>query len=266
VSLKEVFARAWRTKRGLGDGWLVNLEPTYNLGLGAVGVVDGDDFRAETTLDRRGVTGLDPDPDQRRSATPWQFQSNDGISVTLSSLGATSGAVAAVGAASWELDVNFGSASGVSIHGTAMWWNGYADLGLVRAGIVDAARDERLHKGESIVVSQQLTGAGLLLLAEGHNASLKATASVDVAPGATPSIGSLSGALGVVHSSGGAQMQRFDDGSVLAGRVLYLGVRGWFWWRRFEAFGVGPVRPDDAEMAIMQPSEGDGDDEYFALV
>src|SRR3954468_9422930 len=129
MSLHEIYAQAWRKRRGLGPGWVVNLEPTYNLVLGAVGVLEGESFKPEATLDRRGVTGLPLDPDQRRDATPWQFQSNDEIRVTLESSGATSGATAAIGQANWDLGVSFGSTSGVSIHGTAMWWNSYADLG-----------------------------------------------------------------------------------------------------------------------------------------
>jgi len=128
MSLQEVYAQAWIKKRGLGPGWIVNLEPTYNLSLGAVGVVIGQHFNPETSLNLRGVTGLQVDKDQHREATPWQFQSNDGISIDMSSSGTTSGAVGAVAKANWNLEVKFGSTAGAITHGTAMWWNGYADL------------------------------------------------------------------------------------------------------------------------------------------
>jgi hypothetical protein len=265
MSLHEVYARAWVKRRGLGPGWIVNLEPTYNLTLGAVGVVDGQYFNPETSLQQRGVTGLQLDENQHRDTTPWQFNSNGQIAIDLSSSGAISGAAEVAGEANWNLEVNFGENAGASIHGTAMWWNGYADLGLVRAGIVDAAREKRLHKGESIVVTQQLTGSGVLFLAEGSNASLTAAASAKVAPGMTPPIGSLSGRLKLMKSSGGAQFQSFADGTVLAARLLYLGKRGWLWWRRFEAFGDADSM-DDAEKVLMLPREGDGEREYFALL
>jgi hypothetical protein len=228
-------------------------------------VVADQSFNPETSLDLRGVIGLQVDQDQHREDTPWQFQSNDGISIGVSSSGTTSGAVGAVAKANWDLKVKFGRTAGAIIHGTAMWWNGYADLGLVRAGIVEAAEDGRLHKGESVVVTQQLTGSGVLFLAEGRDASLEATASIDVAPG-IPQISSLSGKLSVDKSSGGAQMQAFADGTVLAARVLYLGTRGSLWWRRFEAYGALPADADEFEEIVMQPREGDGADEYFALV
>jgi hypothetical protein len=261
MPLQEIYAQEWANRRGLGPGWIVNLEPTYNLSLGAVGIVDGAYFNGETTLDLRGVTGLQLDTNQRRDDKPWQFQSNSDISVGLSS----SGTVAKK--ANWDLKVNFGRAAGASIHGTAMWWNGYADLGLVRSAIVEAAQDGRLHKGESIVVSQQLTGSGVLFVAEGNNASLQATASVAIAPGGvTPPIGSLSGGLSLVNSSGGAGMQSFGDGTVLAARLLYLGRRGWFWSRKFEVYGVLPIDEGQIEEMFMQPEEGDGPDQYFALV
>jgi len=61
-------------------------------------------------------------------------------------------------------------------------------------------------------------------------------------------------------------MQSFADGTVLAARLLYLGTRGWLWWRRFEAYGALPTDADEIEETVMQPQEGDGPDEYFALL
>lgn len=269
MSLHEVYARAWVKKRGLGPGWIVNLEPTYNLDLGAVGIVDGHYFSKETSLEQRGITGLKLDPNQRRDPTPWQFNSNDQIQVDLSTVAATSGAAKAAGKANCNVKVSFGETAGASIHGTAMWWNEYADLGLVRASIVAAAREERLHKGESIVVAQQLTGPGVVFTAEGSKASLTATASMKLAPGMTPPVSSLAATLNLKKSSGGAQFQSFANGSVLAARLLYLGMRGWLWWRRFEVFGTGADDAnsmDKAEKLLMQPREGNGEYEYFALL
>jgi hypothetical protein len=266
VTLRDVYAQAWVKRRGLSDGWIVNLEPTFNLALGAVGVVSSSDFRPETTLELRGVTGLQVDTGQQRQDTPWQFQSNDQIEVQVGSSGKTSGVSGAVGRADWNVAVKFGREAGVSIHGTAMWWNGYADIGVVRTKIIEAARNDRLHQGESIVVTQQLTGAGIVFTAEGHNASIEASASADVAPGAAPSIGSFAGKLALVKSSAGAQFQSFTEGSILAARVLYLGRRGWLWWRDFEAYGALQIDPDQIEETLMKPVEGDGHDEYFALI
>jgi hypothetical protein len=264
MTLHDIYAREWITKRGLGPGWIVNLEPTYNLSLGAVGVVNGHNFAAETSLGLRGVTGLQLDADQQRKDTPWQFQSNSEISVGLSK----SGKMASTpGKVSWDVQVKFGRKAGASVHGTAMWWNGYADLGVVRSAIVKAAQDGRLHKGESVVVTQQLTGRGVLFLAQTRDASLKATASIDLSiAGAIPPIGTLSGGLSVVKSSGGAEAQSFADGTVLAARLLYLGTRGWLWSRKFEAYGALPIDPDEIEELVMQPREGDRADEYFALL
>src|SRR3954453_21064829 len=129
MSLREIYAKAWTSRRGLGSGWIVNLEPTYNLALGAVGVVSGIDFRPETTLELREVRGLVEDPSQHRSNTPWQFQSNDQIRVETSALGQLAGGLQAIGKAGLTVKVAFGADAGVSIHGTAMWWRGYADLG-----------------------------------------------------------------------------------------------------------------------------------------
>jgi hypothetical protein len=186
--------------------------------------------------------------------------------IEVSSSSITSGAAGAVGKLKLDLEVKFGNTAGASIYGTAMWWNGYADLGLVRAAIVEAARDGRLHKGESVVVTQQLTGSGVLFLAEGHNASLKASATIDAVPGAISPLASLSGKLNLERNTGGAELQSFADGAVLAARVLYLGNRGWLWWRRFQVLGALPVDADVMEEMVMQPREGDATDEYFALV
>ena len=82
----------------------------------------------------------------------------------------------------------------------------------------------------------------------------------------TPPVSSLSGKLSLTTSSGGAEFQSFADESVLAARLLYLGKRGWLWWRRFEVFGTGADSMDKAEMKLMQPREGDGEYDYFALL
>ena len=55
MTLRDIYAREWIKERGLGPGWIVNLEPTYNLSLGAVGIVNGQHFNGETRLDLRGV-------------------------------------------------------------------------------------------------------------------------------------------------------------------------------------------------------------------
>ncbi len=186
--------------------------------------------------------------------------------MSIASTGQTPGGAATVGDAGWEVTVNFGAEAGAIIYGTAMWWRGYADIGIVRAAVVSAARAGRLHKGETIVITQQLTGPGVLFAAEGHNASLRASASVNLSPGSVPAIASLGGKLSVVRSSAGAQMQAFSDGTVLSARVLYLGFRGWLWWRDFEAYGASSITLDQVEEVAMKPVEGDRDDQYFALV
>jgi hypothetical protein len=266
MALRDVYAKAWKERRGLGSGWIVNLEPTFNLPIGAVGIVDGNEFRHETTLEQRGVSGLQLDTHQRRNDTPWQFQSDNEIKLDVQA-GAKGGAKAAARLkGSCNVTVKFGSEAGTSIHAAAMWWNSYADMGHVRSAVVEAARDGRLRKGESIVVTQQLTGSGVLFTSEGNNASLTVTASVNVPSNVVPPVSSLAGRLRLLNSSAGAQFQTFSEGSVLAARVLYLGWRGWFWWRDFEAYGALDVDRDQVEEAVIRPVEGDNDDEYFGLV
>ncbi|MCW2529611.1 MAG: hypothetical protein JWM76_4471 [Pseudonocardiales bacterium] len=266
MSLQDTWSKAWRTKYGLPLGWLVNLEPTQSVPLGEVGVVDDGHLAHETTLEQRGVNGLSVDPDSRRDDSEWQFASNEGISVDLSSAGKTDGPVAAIGKANWKLDLSFGAESGAASYGTAMWWTRYSDLGRVRSAVVEAAEQGRLHKGESIVVEQQVSGKGVLFLSQGSHGSLGAEANIDVKPGAVPSIASLSGLMHVSHSSGAAAAKSFSDGSVLAFRSLVLGTRGFFWWRQFEAFGALPTDPDELEEITLSPVEGEGDNEYFALL
>lgn len=266
MSLRDLFAKAWSERRGLGSGWIVNLEPTYNMVLGAVGIVQGHDFKPETTLEQREVKGLKLDPNQKRDETPWQFSSNNEIDVSVGAEAKTDGAVGAIADGNVSVAVDFGNTAGVSIHGTAMWMPGYADIGVVRAAIVEAAREGRLRKGESIVVQQQVSGPGVLFTAEGNNARLEASAAASIHGGVLPAVGALSGKLRTVNSRAGAQMQSFGDGAVLAARVLYLGRRGWFWWRDFHAYGALDTDPDQIEETLLRPVEGDGDDSYFALV
>ncbi len=263
MSLKDIYAKAWAESRGLSAGWIVNMEPTFNLAIGSVGVVRDGEFNYESSLEQRKITGLQLDTNQKRQDTPWQFQSSDQIRIDLSS-GAETANVPVN--ANFSLTVSFGNEAGVSSHGTAMWWNSYADMGVVRAGIVAAARDGRLTEGQSIVVAQQLTGKGIVFSAEGSNASLSAAAAVNAPGGVLPTIGSFSGKLSLVNSSAGAQFVSFADGAVLAARVLYLGRKGWFWWRDFEAYGAMSVDVHQVEETLVKPVEGEGDDEYFAMI
>lgn len=272
MSLREVYADAWAMKRGLGRGWIVNLEPSYALELGAVGVVKGNDFAPETSLAARGITGLDVMNSDPREGTAWDFQSNDEIRVSVGVKGESGGLGSHLGDVGLELSVDFGSEFGVSAHGTGMWWPQFVDVGVVRSRLIDAANTGALHAGESIVVAQQLTGPGVMFTSQGKNGSLTAEASADVGLGGLPSVASLSGKLSVTKSSEGAQIQNLPNRAVLAARVLFLGTRGWFWWRRFEVFG-GTELPDnsadqvlDIETSVMSPVEGTGENEYFAML
>lgn len=266
MSLRDEYARAWQRKEGLNTGWIVNLDPTYPLGLGHVGVVDDNEFHYETDLAARGVGGLELRQPWGLDNTAWALQSNDEIRYSTGLAANTEGQLGAVGEAKIDVKVQFGRSAGVLMHGMAKWWDGFRDLGVLRAQIVQAARDGRLHAGESIVAERQLTGRGVAFIAQGQNASLDAEASASVAPGGLPPIGSLSGNISVAQASAGATLKSFPDGSVIAARVLYLGTRGWFWWREFEVFGAVEASPEEAEEIVMKPEEGDGDDQYFALV
>lgn len=266
MSLREVWADAWRKQYGLNEGWIVNLDLDQRLSLGAVGVVDGDTFHYETSLSERSIPVPRPDPTQSPDAEPWQFQSNEDITASVTAGGSTGGTTAPVAKAEWDVEVTFGRHEGVTIHGLGKWWNQFADMGVLRSTMVDAARKGWLHEGESVVATQQVTGNGVLFKAEGHDASLSASASVDVDPGVTPSIGSLSGRLSLKRASGGAAYESFGDGTVLAVRCLYLGKRGWLWWRDWGVYGILAVDPDEIEDQVMTAREGDGPNEYFALL
>ena len=262
MSAKRTFARAWSRARGLGDGWIVNLEPSRNLGLGAVGVLTDGEFQSETTLRNRGVRGLETDVDEQGRGQPWSFQTDRDIRVDVA-VGAN---IVGTESSSCELSVSFGQQSGVSIHGSGMWWNRYSDLGLVRAAIVAAARESTLHPGEAIVVAQQVTGAGIVFSSEGGSSLIHLSGNFEVPADPFPDVALMASRLRVVRSNGHVHAQSFSDGSVLAARLLYLGFRGWFWWRELTAFGALSRSPEQLEATILEPTEGSGEHQYFALL
>lgn len=270
MSLKEEYAQAWRNKKGLGLGWIVNLEPTKDLPLGAVGVVDGEDFRYETTLALRKIVELGTTPDENSDPTPWLFQSNDSSHFSLGNAVTTAGAVGAIGQASWDIGVQFGSSAGAVAWGMSQSWDRYEDIGVVRARLLEAVKEGTLHVGESVVVERQLSGAGFVVTTESANASWNATVSADIAPGGGPDLASASADFAVGNASAATDYKRFGSGSVLAARVLQLGYRGFFWWREVAVFGgVEDIDPAQVEAEVMTGGQSDGwdadDDQYFLL-
>ncbi len=267
MSLREAYEEAWRERYGLPQGWIVNPEPGRTIALGAIGTVDDTGFQYDATLAGRGIgQDLPTDPHQQRQDNPWSFQSHEEIKVGISAAAEVPGA-GPVGDAAFDVDISFGRTAGVSVYGDAKWFSGYADVGVVRTVVVEAARKDLLFKGDSIVVTQQLSGPGLMFLAEGRDAEIHVRGSARVGPGQLPPISKLSGSLGVVSSSGGARYEVVPDGAVLAVRVLQLGRRGFFWWRRFVAYGAAYAADlDQIEETHLTPVEGEGEHEYFALL
>lgn len=60
-------------------------------------------------------------------------------------------------------------------------------------------------------------------------------------------------------------MEKFGDGAVIAARVMQVGHRGMWWWRKIVILGLDEVTLQQQEAATFKRVEGDGLDEYFLL-
>ena len=262
MSLTSSYAKAWREQYGLGLGWFVNTQPNDKIALGLKGQLHGDSFGQSGAF--AALSDLVPPPSTPTDNSEWLFQSTTSISVHSDVEGQTGVNIGWLGGAKAGVKASFGTEAGVSALGTHKWFDRFPDLDAVRARLRQAVADGTLVEGDAIVVERQLTGKGVMFVSNGGQASIEATASGSIAPGAVK-IADFSLDLGVTKSQGAVTMEKFDDNSVIAARVMCVGHRGMWWWRKITLFGINPISPEQQEALTFEPVEGDGDNHYFLL-
>jgi hypothetical protein len=262
MSLTGIYTRAWEKQYGLAPGWFVNTQPNDSIPLGLKGQVEGDAFRQSGPLAR--LTDLAPVPPHSNDHSEWQFQSSSSIDFDAAVAGHTSQNLDWLGASQAGIKASFGSQAGVLAVGARKWFHRFPDMDKVRSALRDAVTAGELVEGDAVVVELQLSGQGVMLCSQGGDASVEALASGAVSPGGV-SIADFSGNLSVTKKHGAVTMEKFGDGTVIAARVMQVGHRGMWWWRKIIVMGLSEVSPRQQEAATFTSVEGDGRDEYFLL-
>lgn len=262
MSLTSAYARAWQQQYGLPPGWFVNVQPNDAVTLGLKGRLMGDFFQRSGPLAQ--LSALVPKPPKPHDISEWQFQSSSGIAFAAAVKGGTSASTGWLGAAQAGVKASFGQEAGVSALGSHKWFHRFPDMDRVRVALREALTAGDLVEGDAVVVELQLTGRGVLLASQGGEASLEALAGASAAPGGV-GIADFSADLSVTSKHGAVTMETFGDGAVIAARVMQVGHRGMWWWRRIVVLGLDAVPPRQQEAVTFQRVEGDGPDEYFLL-
>ena len=257
-SLRHVYSKAVIKKYGYPEGWMANWPAGFDRIPGHVGTIgdDGESFNKDGVLADYGVTA-NPDSDPVQPDGPWDYTSNDDITVDI-------GVDASL--PSWEwianakagLKCGFGHNGGIVLAVGSSHQEGLANLDDLRAQLVAAANDGRIKAGKAVIVQTHVADLGLLITSEGNTGDLSATTSFDAAPGGVPLL-AFAADFQLHHKSESVSHDSFPDGFTIAFRVIKLGKRGWFWWRHFVVEGVAPVSDEQAEM-LLTP------DDYFALL
>jgi hypothetical protein len=262
MSLTSAYARAWQQQYGLAPGWFVNTQPNDTIPLGLKGQVLGEYFQHSGPLAQLSRLMPEPSPPQDNSA--WQFQSSSSIEFDAAVKGTTSGNIGWLGTAQAGVKASFGQEAGLSALGSHKWFHRFPDMDSVRTALRAAVAAGDLVEGDAVVVELQLTGPGVLLASQGGGASIEALASGSVSPAAV-NIADFAGNLSVTKKHGAVTMEQFGDGAVIAARVMQVGHRGMWWWRRLVILGVEELSPREQETAGLRRVEGDDVDEYFLL-
>jgi hypothetical protein len=256
-SLGEVYRRALEEKYDLPQGWVANWPPGSDYVLGQVGRVDKKGaFSVGGTLSDKDILATE-DPEPGKTDGPEQFQSSNAITVDINT-NATLPTWEFIGNAKAGVRVGFQESAGVVIAVGSANRKRLANIDGLKESLLAAANLGRLKVGQSVIVEMQVADSGLVITSEGGSGELTATTNFDVGPTGAPKLLHFAADFSVKHSNAAMAHSTFPDGFTSAFRVVTLGERGWWFWKRITLTGVVAGGLDDPEAWLQR-------DDYFAL-
>jgi hypothetical protein len=259
MSLAEVYQQALEKKYGYPKGWMANWPPGFDQRLGVVGRIDDGKINRDAMLADKGIEATE-DADHGRAAGPWTFQSDQEISVQFG-VDASAPGWAWIGNAKAGLKIGFGKSEGVVLGVGSSHQERLLDIDSLKPKLVKAAEQGKIEVGQAVIVEKHVADSGLQATSQGHNAEFAATTNVDIAGGGLQSLASFAANLNVHQNSRDVTTETYPDGFTVAFRVLKLGTRGYWWWKKIAI--VDRERVDRGELDEESVLE---DDDYFALL
>lgn len=261
MALADVYQQALEHEYGYPRGWMANWPPGFDQTLGAIGRISDGKINRDSTLSDKGIEAAE-DPDHGTPAGPWTFQSDKGIGFELGANASLPG-WQWIGHAKGGLKIKFGDNQGVLLAVGGSHQVRLRDLDSLKPKLIKAAEQGAMEVGQAVIVARHVADSGFQATSQGQNAEFAATTSLDVSAAGLKSLASLAGDLNIYKNSHGVTTEMYPTGFTIAFRVLKLGTRGWWWWKRFTVL--------DQDLAWKRGEGLDeeawlGDEDYFALL
>jgi len=261
MSLADRYQDAWIDKFGLGKGWAANWWPGTPVALGQRGVMRNGQLQYQGHVSDYGVS-FDLDPTPGPESGNWDFASSREASWSF-------GADASVpgwhwlGSAKAGVQAHFGSEEALLFSAVQSRIERVANVDRLKSDLRTTALQQGMPLGQSVVVERQIARNAVLLVSAGSAAEFRATADADVTvPGGAGTIASLAGHLSVQTQSGGISKQEYPDGLVVGFRIVTLGEKGFFLWRRVVVELAGPTA-GPAYRDVREPDLDEPADDYL---
>jgi hypothetical protein len=250
-SLGRVYRDALERQYDLPQGWVANWPAGSDYVLGQVGTIDDDGhFAVGATLSDVGVAASQ-DPEPGMTDGPEQFQSSNDIEFAIET-DASLPAWKFIGNAKAGLRVGFEKHAGVLVAVGSARRQRLANIDGLKRKLISAAEQRKLHAGQAVIVEMQVAESGLVITSAGGSGELEATTSFDVGPTGTPKLLNFAADLDVKRQSAAMDHATYPNGFITAFRVVKLGRRGWWFWRRFTVSGVRAGGLDDPEALLEE--------------
>lgn len=262
-SLGDLYSEAIERKYDFPRGWKANWPPGFDYKLGQVGTIDDEGrFSYDGKLSNYQINAREvSDPD--RADGPWQYQSNEQINIEVGT-DASLPAWKWLGNAKAGLKVGFAKSGGLVLAVGSSHVRRLADLDRLRKDFLEAAQAGRLHVGQAVIVEMQVADCGLVIASMDGSGELTAKTNFDVTPSGGPALVSFAADFRLQQASSAVSSQSFPDGFPIAFRVLQLGKRGWFWWRRLVVLGLAPAAAPGSSADVTDAEESLDEEDYWA--
>lgn len=262
-SFGDMYSVALLEGLGFQKGWMVNWPPQFSAELGDVGNLNRDpdtgllSLAGSNKLSEFSIRAGQPQVGPKGG--PRSFTSGSSTRVEFGTDAKLPG-WQWIGNAKAGLHASFGQEGGMETEVSGPQHLRIPDLGGLKADLLRAAKSGALKVGQAVIVELERADSGLVLSSEEESGSLKATTNADVGP-AGLSLTSFAVDISVKSKSGKALSLALPEPFTTAYRVLKIGTRGIWWWKKISIQGadrMSPEQVDDVTEALLEV------DDYFA--